>query len=331
MPSKTTKPSTNAASRTSTDTSDGNASVTWVCINVRTRVSSVTPASALAATSTARRTEPITRNRHTGVSRGVPQRGCVMRLHDLHIEVSPIHRVRALNAKRGGGRASVSIPILRGRVTGLPDGLEALVFTGDLQGVAPVGPDSRLVLAGCVVAEELAALGASGELPAPSRTGVVLTGDLFSSPDAMKRGGFGDVREVWAAFSKHARWVAGVAGNHDDVSGVRSAGLLDGSLATFDTLRLGGVGLICGDPHRAGRRAEADQLAAIELVAEQSPDVLVLHEGPAGSPSQRGNSAMALTSAPLIACGHVHWDEPVFTHEHGAVLNVDGRVVVLTR
>ena len=43
----------------------------------------------------------------------------------------------------------------------------------------------------------------------------------------MKRGGFGDVREVWAAFSKHARWVAGVAGNHDDVSGVRSAGLLD--------------------------------------------------------------------------------------------------------
>jgi len=254
-----------------------------------------------------------------------------MRLHDLHIEVSPIHRVRALNAKRGGGRESVSIPILRGRVTGLPDGLEALVFTGDLQGVAPVGPDSRLVLAGCVVAEELAALGASGELPAPSRTGVVLTGDLFSSPDAMKRGGFGDVREVWAAFSKHARWVAGVAGNHDDVSGVRSAGLLDGSLATFDTLRLGGVGLICGAPHREGRRAEADQLAAIKLVAEQSPDVLGLHEGPAGSPSQRGNSAMALTSAPLIACGHVHWDEPVFTHEHGAVLNVDGRVVVLTR
>lgn len=214
---------------------------------------------------------------------------------------------------------------------GLPHDLDALVFAGDLQGVASYEGDPELRLVGLVVAEELALLAASGALPSLARTGVVLTGDLFSVADAMKRGGYGDVREVWSAFEAHARWVVGVAGNHDDVSRVHSPGLLDGTVTAVDGLRVGGVGLISGDPSRDGRRSEADQLAAIELVAEQSLDLLVLHEGPAGARNQRGHSAIPLTSAPFIACGHVHWDEPLFRHDGGHVLNVDGRVVVMTR
>lgn len=254
-----------------------------------------------------------------------------MSLAITQLDDQPFHRMRALNARRGGGRESVAIPFLRGRLNGLPPELDALIFTGDLQGVAS-RENEELVLCGILVADELAELSAAGELPPLEKTGVILTGDLFSVPDASKRGGFGDVTEVWRAFHRIARWVTGVAGNHDDVSRVHRSGgtLLDVSATSLDGLRIGGVGLICGDPAKPGRRAQEDQLAAIELITADPLDVLVLHEGPCGSHAQRGNEAIQ-PAAPIVACGHVHWEEPLFRHAYGAVLNVDGRVVVLTR
>jgi hypothetical protein len=150
-------------------------------------------------------------------------------------------------------------------------------------------------------------------------------------PDASKRGGFGDVASVWRAFLERSAWVAGVAGNHDDVSTLPSgAKLLDSETTQLDGLRIGGVGLICGDPERLGRRAEVDQLAAIELVSEERPDILVLHEGPAGGEGQPGNDRID-RKAPFIVCGHVHWGNPVHRDARGVVINVDARAIVLTR
>ncbi len=65
------------------------------------------------------------------------------------------------------------------------------------------------------------------------------------------------------AFSRALHWVAGVAGNHDDVRGIKNianAHLLDGDIVELDRIRVAGVSLIAGDPAKHGRRLEHEQL-----------------------------------------------------------------------
>jgi hypothetical protein len=53
--------------------------------------------------------------------------------------------------------------------------------------------------------------------------------------------------------------VLGVAGNHDDVSGVATDDrviILDAEDVAIDGLRIGGVGLIAGNPAKVGRRSD---------------------------------------------------------------------------
>ena len=177
------------------------------------------------------------------------------------------------------------------------------------------------------------------KLPPAQRTGVIMSGDMYSVPAANERGGFGSVAPVWSAFAGPFAWVAGVAGNHDDVSDVardERVVVLDGADVTLDGLRIGGVGLISGNPAKKGRRGEDEQLELIELLASDGIDVLVLHEGPRGDgDGQLGHPLVgALVEkhrVPLTICGHVHWPSPLARHAHGQILNVDTRVVVLTR
>lgn len=266
----------------------------------------------------------------------------------LAVEEQPLAVLRYLNAARGGGTVSEHLEISRCRVRGLPAGLDAIIATSDLQGVVRPQRHGPTTLLGVAVADKLEELAFDGALPAAARTGVLLAGDLYSVPDADQRGGHGDVAEVWRAFAAPFAWVAGVAGNHDDTSGVAAdAGgklhLLDADLAELSGLRVGGVGLIAGNPEKKGRRAEDDQLARLELVAESGVDILVCHEGPSGElvdprrPSeardQLGHAGIRAIveehAVPLTVCGHVHWPSPLARHPGGAILNVDARVVVL--
>lgn len=276
------------------------------------------------------------------------------RLELLDVETSPLATVRYLNAARGGGTVSEHLEITRARVRGLPDGLDAILCTSDLQGVVRPQRNGPTTLLGIAVAEKLEELAFDGALPAAERTGVILAGDLYSVPDADKRGGHGDVAEVWRAFASPFAWVAGVAGNHDDTSGIASGVAGGGKLHLLDAdlaediavrwgLRVGGVGLIAGNPEKKGRRAEDDQLARLELIAESEVDILVCHEGPNGvivdprRPSeerdQLGHAGIrAIVEAhgvPLTVCGHVHWPDPLARLPRGAILNVDARVVAL--
>ena len=255
------------------------------------------------------------------------------------IDDAPVHTLRYLNARPGGGTAVERLVIERARATGLPDGLDAIVATSDLQGVVPDPRTRASILLGIAVAETLEELAFDDLLPPAARTGVVLAGDLYSVPGADQRGGHGDVAPVWAAFAERFAWVAGVAGNHDDVGQVARAPhvhLLDTDLVTVDGLRVGGVGLIAGNPAKRGRRGEDDQLERIEVVAAEAPDLLILHEGPRGEgPGQRGHPVIRTLiethRVPLTVCGHDHWDPALATHPHGQILNVDARVLVLTR
>lgn len=263
----------------------------------------------------------------------------------LDIDPKPLHRIRYSNARKGGGVESALLPISRGRVDRLPEGVQAVVVASDLQGVVSAWPTQENHLLGIELADVLAALGEEGSLPVAEASGVILAGDLFSAPGGDKRGATGDVRAVWEAFSERFAWVVGVAGNHDTFGSAKGRArlmqrhnvhLLDADLAALGGVRVGGVQHIMGDPRRVGRVAEEDFLASLDLVLEAQPDVVVLHEGPHASRGQRGSALVTqrLTRAatPLVVCGHVHWEQPLAQLPGGVqVLNVDARVVVLTR
>ena len=255
----------------------------------------------------------------------------------VEVEAEPLAGLGYLNAARGGGTERRTLLVERARVRGLPPDVDGLIVTSDLQGVV-VDPRTREArLLGVAVAEHLAELAFDGGLPSAERTGVVLAGDLYSVPAANKRGGHGEVAPVWAAFADAFAWVVGVAGNHDDVSTVARAhhvDVLDTDIVNRGGLTIGGVGLICGNPDKRGRRGEDDQLERIEVIASSGVDLPVLHEGPAGDgDDQPGHPAIGplleRARVPLTVCGHVHWDRPLARHGGGQIVNVDSRVLIL--
>jgi Icc protein len=254
-------------------------------------------------------------------------------------EPRPLTELAYACARPGGGTSRARLRIVGMRVDRLPAGCDALLVASDLQGVAPSpwGGEPRLL--GAALAEYLEPWSGLGWLPPPGKLGVLLGGDLYSAPGADIRGASGDVTAVWQAFVRAGcPVVAGVLGNHDDVGdGVTGDGrlhLLDGEVAALGGIRVGGVGRVIGEPGRMGRRAEAEQLAALRAVLAEQPDVLVVHEGPAAGAGQRGSprvtAALDDHDIPLVVCGHVHWTRPVAPRRGGHVLNVDSRVVVLT-
>jgi len=228
------------------------------------------------------------------------------------------------------------LPFYRAYATGLPDTMEALVFTSDLQG-REVGGKNRLL--GVPVAEALNTMILNNAFPRPS--GMFLCGDLYDYPDCHKLGGTGPVDEVYEAFSEIVPQVLGVMGNHDELErqpGLPpNVGILDGDITTVEELTVGGVSGIVGNPRRHQRRTEEDFLAEVEKVTTRKPDLLLLHQGPEDSEcGRRGDPDVALSLATgyagLTVFGHTRWNWPwLITMGNGQALNVDGRVVVVMR
>lgn len=263
-------------------------------------------------------------------------------MHIQRLDREPIQQLMYLRAAVGGGSESAMLPITHGVARGLPDGLDALLLTSDLQGRCPA-PDGARPLLGEALADHVAQLGWAGLWPTPDRVGVVLAGDLFSAEACDQRGATGDVRAVWRAFADRFAWVVGVQGNHDlfGTEGQRirffdhaGADLLDGDVVERGGVRFGGVGLVIGREGRAGRRERGAQLRRVEAVVAADPAVLVLHEGPPDGEGRRGQVALddATAGVGLVVCGHSAWDAPLRVRAGGGqVLNVDGRAVLLRR
>jgi len=228
------------------------------------------------------------------------------------------------------------LPFYHAYATGLPDTVDALVFTSDLQG-REAGRQNRLL--GVPVAEALNTMIRNQEIPQPG--GVCLCGDLYDYPDCHKLGGTGTVDEVYEAFAKVAPEIFGVMGNHDQLAEpdtlAANVHILDGDLRSVDKLTVGGVSGIVGNPSRNQRRTEADFLAAVEKVTRENPELLLLHQGPADEDrGRRGVPDVALSLATgykgLTVFGHTRWQWPwLMTLGAGQVMNVDGRVVVLLK
>lgn len=129
----------------------------------------------------------------------VPRLTIVDIVHDL------ISELRYLNARPRGGTEACRLPIHRAPLAPLAvsDELDAIIACSDLQRIVPSRRGGEAELLGVALADHLAELADERVLPPTARTGVVLAGDLYSVPAANKRGGFGDVADVWAAFAAH--------------------------------------------------------------------------------------------------------------------------------
>jgi len=249
-----------------------------------------------------------------------------------------IGELRYLNASTHGKAEVVRLPIAQGTLApaNVSDELDAIIACSDLQGVVPNPRTGLAEPLGVALAWHLAELATEGVIPPAPRIGVILAGDLYSDPAAKKRGGFGDVAKVWEAFAENFAWVAGVAGNHDDVTAISpmvNLHVLDGRMVELDGIRIGGVGGIIGDKNKKMRRGTDEFLGLVDRVIDQRVDVLVLHEGPHGNEDQRGNEDVRTTleagAVAFTVCGHCHWETPLASHESGQILNVDARCVVL--
>ena len=186
-------------------------------------------------------------------------------------------------ARPGGGTHNVQLSVEKLRVDRLPAGCDALLAAGDLQGIAPSPLGGEPGLLGIAVADYLSVWADSGLLPPADRVGALLTGDLYSAPDADMRGASGSVLDVWLAFvAAGCPMVIGVAGNHDEVTPPQVAelgsdvALLDGDRRAFGGITVAGVSGVVGDPSRVRRRTEADFLDRIEQATAPVPDVLLL-------------------------------------------------------
>jgi Icc protein len=241
------------------------------------------------------------------------------------------------------GVERVFLPIVLGRVSGLPPELEGLIVTSDLQGKVKHPQNRTFQLLGEVLPEILR-LVIEVELRAnPLRFGAVLAGDMFALLE--KRGGLGDVIPVWDAFRGEFRWVAGVAGNHDrfgDTPEEHNAflrrshmHLLHGELCEPDGLRVGGVSGIIGRKGKPNRYPADDYLNLLTNVQQKRPDIIVLHQSPDFSEhGEHGHEEirefLELGPPSLVVAGHTHWKEALREMENGGqVLNCDARAFVL--
>lgn len=251
----------------------------------------------------------------------------------VQIDEHPFWSVPYLNAGRDGQPHRAYLPVYRGTVDHLPAELSALILASDLQGREDA-PEDRLL--GLILAEHLEMLQESGELPPAQETGVVLAGDLYGVPGSTKRGGGGDVTEVWIAFAERFRWVTGVLGNHDHIEtkGLpENADVLDFHCIERNGLSIAGLSGIIGEPKRPNRREAHIFAEMIEILVGEAPDILVLHQGPDRRPNPEPTVENALRDAQdqLVICGHAHWETPLQGLPGNVqVLNVDARVVVLS-
>lgn len=265
-------------------------------------------------------------------------------------DLNPIEKFEYHVVAQGGERDEYGnriltrkeLPVYLGAIKGQKiEGVECLIVTSDLQGNVFQGDETKLL--GEVLPEFLQLL---FELEFPEiergKTGVFLCGDLFARLD--KRGGLGDVKNVWRAFNKCFGFVVGVAGNHDDFGEAeafekfkREQGIyfLHNQVVKIGNLRVGGISGIIGRADKPFRNEEESHLKQLKKMLLKQPHFVLLHEGPDNlNPELEGNdkirSVIERSSKNTIFCGHNHWRQTIADKENGTqVINADAKCIVL--
>jgi len=238
--------------------------------------------------------------------------------------------------------ATADLPIYLGTIEDLTTTeLDYLIIASDLQG--NIINNKVPILLGELLPDFLKLL---FEIQFPTidhqRVGVLLCGDLYARLD--KRGGLGDVKNVWHAFNQHFGFVAGVAGNHDDFGdnnafeqfkSTEDIYYLDGQIKKIAGLNIGGISGIIGRPTKPFRKEESSHLKMLGKLLRKQPDILLLHEGPNHlDPKMKGNENIreVIERGPktVICCGHNHWKQTLVEKENGTqIINADAKCIIL--
>ncbi len=274
-------------------------------------------------------------------------------MHILEIENQPIAVMGYYRVRKGNmGRERVEWPFYVVYVDHLPKGCSALVATSDMQGIETLRRGEKWGKAGSrfvghAVAEYTAELLENRGVD-PAKAVMLLAGDLHSDPLLLRRGGHGDVREVWYAFRDRFQCVIGVAGNHDefgddhDLKRFRQEPrmhLLHGAIVNYGGMRIGGVSGVMGMSTTKPWREPPDTFREmVQNVLGSKPEVLLLHQGP--SVRERGLEGQDvirdyIEACPpaLVICGHRNWlgNRVEALGNGGRALNVEGKTVLFLK
>jgi Icc-related predicted phosphoesterase len=234
------------------------------------------------------------------------------------------------------------LPIYLGSIKNIKaDDIDYLIIASDLQGNVIKNGDNQLL--GEVLPEFLKLL-FDIEFSNVNRNkiGVFLCGDFFARLD--KRGGLGDVKNVWRAFNKHFGFVVGVAGNHDDFGDAQEfenfqqeEGIyyLHNQIKKVANLKIGGISGIIGRPDKPFRNEETKHLKELKKLLLKQPDFILLHEGPNNLiPKLQGNDKIRAiiegSQKNVLCCGHNHWNHTLIEKKNGTqIINADSKCIIL--
>ena len=254
----------------------------------------------------------------------------------LYLNVTPRPESRIIQS---------TLPVLKATVDHLPDELDAIIATSDLQGRERIRDCESLPikLIGEVIPAKLARW-LTQEGYSCDRIGIVLAGDFYAAPDLRKRGATGDITSVWQAFEIEFRWVVGVGGNHDmfgDEQNLRPPDsprthFLGSERVNLDGIEIAGLSGIVGNPKKNFRIKKRDYLERLTNLLGTPADLLLTHDGPdiehlglRGTPVIR--ELLSRLRPPLVIRGHKFWEQPLAEIAGGTqILNVDSRIVLLT-
>ncbi len=278
-------------------------------------------------------------------------------MKEFKIDTRPIHRARLLVPLSDSRLKLESIEIFFGEITLKPENpIDAIVITADLQGVilkekpsgkavtetfSTLSPDDlnnmekngliEIVPIGFVLPDILKSV-LSEKGISPEQTLALLCGDLFG---ATKRGGSGDVSNIWQSFENTFGNVTGVLGNHDFLPANSGFNLLDGEIISFKELTIGGISGIIGNPKKPNRKAPETYRSLLTDILQKHPDILIIHESPRVTEASlpgRADISEWLKKNPngtIVCTGHVSWKQIAANLPPHKIINVEQRVVIL--
>ena len=196
---------------------------------------------------------------------------------------------------------------------------------------------SRLL--GFRVIDELQKQIAEGKLPSFKSMGIVIAGDLYSDPQANKRGASGYVYDVWEYCAQHAKWVVGVPGNHDFFSPKKpekiprhstdNITILDENKCTYDEINFAGIAGVAGRSFKPWRKKATKRAKILQQLIAKPTNMLILHECATHNDLEVEKVLkIKQKNYPLIVYGHRHRTIALHNIGNFQLLNLDGRVVI---
>ncbi|MDI9877346.1 metallophosphoesterase family protein [Flectobacillus rivi] len=259
------------------------------------------------------------------------------------IEEDAIERISFLTIPQNSVEPSEYIlPIYKGTVSGLPQNINAIVVTSDLQGVVNQGGENLLL--GEVLADNLKLI---FDIYFPTiereKTIAFLCGDLYA--DLTKRGQSGNPINVWKKFASVFGWTIGIAGNHDnfddnieEIFSIKNTKILINEIFEIEGLQIGGLSGIIGRPDKNFRLQEAVYLKALSNLLNKKPTILLTHLSPKilekeFQGDERVTETLENGNITTLFCGHSHWNtnQPYNLKNKTQILNADTKVFVLTK